>query len=69
MEMSFAQWAEAFDKELKRRTGITWQDASGDMDVLKRYYEDGHPPEKDVLWYIEKYELTDRTLEPYVYGQ
>jgi hypothetical protein len=62
--MAFSLWFRIFEYEFKRRTGITWSEASGEMDVLHSYYNERITPTGAVLAEIQHLDLTDLTLEP-----
>ncbi len=62
--MPFSLWFRIFEFEFKRRTGITWSEASGEMDVPHSYYDGRITPTNAVLAEIQHMDLTDLTLEP-----
>ena len=61
--MPFSLWFRIFEYEFRRRTGITWSEASGEMDVLHSYYNERITPTGAVLAEIQHLDLTDLTLE------
>ena len=61
--MPFSLWLRIFEFEFKRRTGVTWSEASGEIDVLHSYYNERITPSA-VLAEIQHMDLTDLTLEP-----
>ena len=63
MGMPFSLWHRIFDNEFKRRTGITWGDASGELDVLRSYYDNRIAPTCAVLAEVEHLDLVDLTRE------
>ena len=62
--MPFSLWFRIFEYEFKRRTGITWSEASGEMDVPHSYYDGRITPSNAVLAEIQHLDLVDLTLEP-----
>ena len=62
--MSFAMWLRVFDHEFRRRTGIFWEEACGDLSVPRTYFSGRITPSCAVLAEIEHLDLTDITLEP-----
>jgi hypothetical protein len=64
--MPFSLWLRIFEFEFKRRTGTTWTDASGELDVLHNYYNGRITPTGAVLAEIEHLDLTDLTKEPWL---
>ena len=62
--MSFAMWLRVFDHEFRRRTGITWEEACGDLSVPRTYFQNRITPGCAVLAEIEHLDLTDLTKEP-----
>ena len=64
--MPFSLWFRIFEYEFKRRTGITWADASGEMDVPHSYFNNRITPTNAVRAEIEHFDLTDLTLEPWL---
>ena len=62
--MPFSLWFRIFEYEFKRRTGITWSEASGEMDVPHSYYDGRITPTNEVLAEIQHLDLVDLTLEP-----
>ena len=64
--MPFSLWLRIFEYEFKRRTSITWSEASGEMDVLHSYYNERITPTGAVLAEIQHLDLTDMTLEPWL---
>jgi len=62
--MPFSLWFRIFEYEFKRRTGITWSEASGEMDVPHSYYDGRITPTNAVLAEIQHLDLVDLTLEP-----
>ena len=62
--MSFAMWLRVFDHEFRRRTGISWEEACGDLSVPRTYFSGHITPSCAVLAEIEHLDLTDITLEP-----
>ena len=64
--MPFSLWFRIFEFEFKSRTGITWSEASGEMDVLHSYYNERITPTGAVLAEIQHLDLTDLTLEPWL---
>lgn len=62
--MPFCLWFRIFEHEFKRRTGITWSEASGEMDVPHSYYDGRITPSNAVLAEIQHLDLVDLTLEP-----
>ena len=62
--MPFSLWFRIFEYEFKRRTGITWSEASGEMDVPHSYYDGRITPINAVLAEIQHLDLVDLTLEP-----
>lgn len=67
-ERTFDSWRQEFEAELKRRTNMTWADASGDLAPLQDYFSRNEPVSETVDWYIEKYDLEDVAADPYVWG-
>ena len=67
--MTFEEWKAAFEAELMRRAGLTWADACGDPEPLQSYFDDKTTPVDAVVHFIEKYDLIDMTVEPWVYGK
>lgn len=51
------QYRDAVSAEMERQYGITWHDASGDMEPLERAIARGDTPEDFVSWWGEKYDL------------
>jgi len=64
--MPFSLWLRIFEFEFKRRTGVTWSEASGEIDVLHSYYNERITPTNAVLAEIRHLDLTDLTLEPWL---
>ena len=64
--MPFSLWLRIFEYEFKRRTSITWSEASGEMDVLHSYYNERITPTNAVLAEIQHLDLTDMTREPWL---
>jgi len=64
--MPFSLWFRIFEYEFKRRTGITWSEASGEMDVPHSYYDGRITPTNAVLAEIQHLDLVDLTLEPWL---
>jgi hypothetical protein len=64
VSMPFSFWFRIFEYEFKRRTGISWSEASGEMDVAHSYYDTRITPTGAVLAEIEHLDLTDLTKEP-----
>ena len=62
--MSFAMWLRVFDHEFRRRTGISWEEACGDLSVPRTYFHQRITPNNAVLAEIMHLDLTDLTLEP-----
>ncbi len=62
--MSFVMWLRVFDHEFRRRTGISWEEACGDLSVPRTYFSGRITPSCAVLAEIEHLDLTDITLEP-----
>lgn len=60
-----AAWLKEFDAELKRRASIDVKDAGmTEEDAISRWSD--LPAREAVAVYIEKYELTDLDVEPYL---
>lgn len=64
--MPFSLWFRTFEYEFRRRTGITWSESSGEIDVLHSYYNERITPTNAVLAEIQHLNLTDLTLEPWL---
>ncbi len=64
--MPFSLWLRIFEFEFKRRAGINWSEASGEIDVLHSYYNERITPTNAVLAEIRHLDLTDLTLEPWL---
>ena len=62
--MSFAMWLRVFDHEFRRRTGISWEEACGDLSVPRTYFSGRITPSCAVLAEIEHLDLTDIPLKP-----
>ena len=64
--MSFAMWLRVFDHEFRRRTGISWEEACGDLSVPRMYFGERITPTNAVLAEIQHLDLTDLTLVPWL---
>ena len=64
--MPFSLWFRVFDYEFKRRTGITWADAWGDLDIPRNYYDNRITPVNAVLAEKAHLDLEDVTASPWV---
>ena len=64
--MPFSLWFRIFEYEFKRRTGITWSEASGEMDICHSYFNNRVRPTHAVLAEIQHLDLVDMTLQPWL---
>lgn len=55
--MLFDEWKEEVNEEMKKQWGITWHDASGDIEPLRNGYEQGDSPKEFATWWGDKYDL------------
>jgi hypothetical protein len=65
MPMQFDQWFLWFQAEYKRRTGITWEEACGDVEIPRLYHQANTSPHNAVLAEIEHFDLIDVSQEPW----
>jgi hypothetical protein len=64
--MPFSLWFRIFEFEFKRRTGISWTDACGEMDIPRNYYDRRITPTNAVLAEMEDMDLEDVTASRWV---
>ncbi len=64
--MPFSLWFRIFEYEFKRRTGISWSEVSGEMDVTHSYFNERITPSNAVLAEIQHLDLADLVTEPWL---
>jgi len=58
---SYEEWKYEVDRQFKLRTHCSWAELSGDEEPLQRAYDRNQKPQEFVVWWIEKYGLTDHS--------
>jgi hypothetical protein len=59
--LTLPEYEVAVSIEMKRRYGITWEDACGDTQPLTAAFRNGESPEEFVAWWGDRYELEEIT--------
>lgn len=61
MLMTFPEYRQAIDQELRARYALSWDDACGDDALLEHEHARGEAPSAFIEWFARKYDLTPLT--------